>query len=289
MSTGGTGLVMMPWYPRDFRSSTLTWPFIARAVYRELLDIQWDAGALPSDPSDLRELVRASETEWAKAWSRCESKFPIGADGLRRNSRLEAHRADSLVRREKARAKASKAGRAKASKTGRGHSSEGLADTSCMPQEVLEALPQAVPEAMLEQCPPSPSPSPSPESEVSFGNSRARLRAQRVTVPAFHQVVIDAYHRILPDLPRVKAWSKSRRQALNARIGERVADGKPANTIDYWNGFFETVAASDFLTGKVKDFRADLEWLLRPENFLKVIEDKYTPRARADQDRRHAV
>jgi hypothetical protein len=38
------------------------------------------------------------------------------------------------------------------------------------------------------------------------------------------------------------------------------------------------VAESDLLCGRKGEWRADLEWLLRPENFLKVIEGRYAPR-----------
>jgi hypothetical protein len=93
-----------------------------------------------------------------------------------------------------------------------------------------------------------------------------------------HEEVIRAYHEILPEAPQVKVWSKKRRQALDARIRERCKDGKPAATIAYWRGFFEQVAASDFLCGRATSFVASLEWLLRPENFLKVIEGNYANR-----------
>ena len=99
------------------------------------------------------------------------------------------------------------------------------------------------------------------------------------TVPAFHQEVIEAYHELCPALPRVKDWSKPRCQALEARIRERCKAGKPANQITYWREVFTEVSSSDFLTGRSKpDFRASLEWLLRPANFLKVIEGNYTSR-----------
>ena len=97
----------------------------------------------------------------------------------------------------------------------------------------------------------------------------------------FHAQVIRAYHETLPELPAVKVWSETRRKALNARIRERCKDGKPADTVDYWRKLFESVAASDFLCGHAtprdgrQPFRADLEWLLRPENFAKVIEGRY--------------
>lgn len=86
----------MPWYPRDFASSTRGWPLIARAVYRELLDAQWDMGGsqaaiLPDDPEQLREICRATKAEWDTAWKFVAAKFPQ-VEGGRQNSRLEEHR-----------------------------------------------------------------------------------------------------------------------------------------------------------------------------------------------------
>lgn len=102
----------------------------------------------------------------------------------------------------------------------------------------------------------------------------------------FRKAVIAAYHDTLPDLPRVKVWTEKRQQALKARIRERLKDGKPADTLDYWRRLFGQVAASDFLTGRKTDFRADLPWLLLPENFAKVIEGRYAPgNGRADHAR----
>lgn len=92
MSTHLPNLHMMPWFPGDFLASTRGWPLISRAIYRELLDAQWGQGALPPEPSDLRQIVGATPTEWRAGWSRVEPKFPVSADGLRRNYRLEQHR-----------------------------------------------------------------------------------------------------------------------------------------------------------------------------------------------------
>jgi hypothetical protein len=99
----------------------------------------------------------------------------------------------------------------------------------------------------------------------------------------FHQEVIAAYHELLPDLPRVKVWSAKRQRALDARIRERRGEGKPADTVGYWRQYFGQVANSDFLCGRGRsDFCADLEWLLRPENFTKVIEGRYSNRRYAN-------
>ncbi len=84
--------MMMPWYPRDFASSTRGWPLIARGVYRELLDAQWDLGSLPADPKRLQAICGATDEEWVIAWPEIESKFPL-AEASRRNLKLEEHRA----------------------------------------------------------------------------------------------------------------------------------------------------------------------------------------------------
>lgn len=95
-------------------------------------------------------------------------------------------------------------------------------------------------------------------------------------MPSFHNEIIGAYHELLPSLSRVRGWSSKRKLALDARIRERCAEGKPADTIGYWRSFFEAVASRPFLCGENdRGWRADLEWLLRPENFLKVVEGRY--------------
>ena len=86
---------MLPWFPANFHASTRTWPLIARAIYRELLDAQWDAGGIPSDQEALRRIVGASVDQWCGAWPLIQPKFELGTDGLLRNPRLEQHRIKS--------------------------------------------------------------------------------------------------------------------------------------------------------------------------------------------------
>jgi len=96
MSASPPNLFMMPWFPRDFLAATRGWPLIARAIYRELLDAQWDQGGLPTDPAELRALVGATPAEWRAGWPRVKSKFVEGPDGLLRNLRLEEHRRKAI-------------------------------------------------------------------------------------------------------------------------------------------------------------------------------------------------
>jgi uncharacterized protein YdaU (DUF1376 family) len=94
-------LPMLPWYPSSFMSSTRGWSVTARGVYRELLDVQWEMGALPSEAETLQRIIVATNAEW-KSWRLIEGKFPIGTDGLRRNPRLEKEHANAIRRSEKA-------------------------------------------------------------------------------------------------------------------------------------------------------------------------------------------
>jgi hypothetical protein len=77
-------------------------------------------------------------------------------------------------------------------------------------------------------------------------------------------------------LPRVRTWTKKREQYLNARWRE---DPKRQN-LEWWEKFFAYVNQSDLLTGRLdgRDWQANLEWLLKESNFVKVIEGNYENR-----------
>jgi hypothetical protein len=81
-------LPMMPWYPRDFRSSTLGWPLIARAVYRELLDASWDAGGLPTDEHSLRTICGVTAAQWRAAPTGCDIAGHVAPGRRRRVQRI---------------------------------------------------------------------------------------------------------------------------------------------------------------------------------------------------------
>lgn len=82
---------MMPWFPRDFLAATRGWSLVERAVYRELLDAQWEIGRLPMDADELARTISATRTEFDTGFSRCAGKFAKKNGGLV-NERLEQHR-----------------------------------------------------------------------------------------------------------------------------------------------------------------------------------------------------
>ena len=270
MSTGNS-LALLPWFVRDYIAATRHLSLAERGAYTDLLFLSWEMGPLPSDLARLARLVGCDAEEFRQVWPAIRGKFIETAAGFQ-NARLEEQRTESMQRSSAARASAQArwkrySGCERNANAMRTHS-DGNANGHA--------------KSML----PSPSPSPSPDSGVLEDSDSRPRRARTKERPAyegreFHAQVIRAYHETLPELPAVKVWSETRRKALNARIRERCKDGKPADTVDYWRKLFESVAASDFLCGHAtprdgrQPFRADLEWLLRPENFAKVIEGRY--------------
>jgi len=106
-------MARLPWYPRDFRSATLGWPLAARAVYRELLDAQWDLGSLPADERDLRGIVNCAPAEWKTAWRYVAPKFQPDHNGRLKNRRLEEHRQEALRIHKNRKKSAQKAARSR--------------------------------------------------------------------------------------------------------------------------------------------------------------------------------
>lgn len=93
------------------------------------------------------------------------------------------------------------------------------------------------------------------------------------TVP--FQGILDLYHSLLPELPKVAKLTKTRQGYIRQRWLEDLPN------LENWQHFFNHVRQSDFLMGKSEGtngrppFRADLEWLCKPANFVKIAEDKY--------------
>lgn len=117
--------------------------------------------------------------------------------------------------------------------------------------------------------------------------AKASVVASKETGDPFPQCpqaeIIEAYKRLLPDLPQPRVWDGNRANNLRARwrwvVGDLKTKGKPhseAAGIAWFERFFGYVAKSDFLCGRTDRWKgADLGWLVKAENFAKVIEGNY--------------
>lgn len=87
--------------------------------------------------------------------------------------------------------------------------------------------------------------------------------------------LIELYHTLCPTLPKVVKWTMRREATLRQRWREHPH-------IDLWRQYFQLIARSKFLTGKIsprdkarRPFVADFDWLINATNFAKVLEGKY--------------
>lgn len=141
---------------------------------------------------------------------------------------------------------------------------------------------------------------PTPSSSSSSSSSNTLSTPPGVEAPVGapaevpdcpHERIVELYHEVLPTNPRMLEWNETRRGYLRARWKQKaLPNGRTQGytTIEdglaFWRRFFEWCAQSKFLTGQSDGrpgkppFVADLEWLMRPTNFAKVIEGKYHER-----------
>lgn len=98
-----------------------------------------------------------------------------------------------------------------------------------------------------------------------------------VTTNCPHQKIIDLYHKHLPVLPNVKVWNESRSKHLKARWDEN----KNHQTLEFWERLFIYINEKcDHLIGRNdRGWVASLVWIVKAENFAKIIEGNYEKRS----------
>lgn len=91
---------------------------------------------------------------------------------------------------------------------------------------------------------------------------------EKIPAKAIH----DLYNSLCPDLPRSMAMTPKRERQIKARWKEDIS----RQNIGWWEGFFKYVHNVPFLNGNNdRGWKADLEWITNPNNFVKVAEGKY--------------
>jgi len=99
-----------------------------------------------------------------------------------------------------------------------------------------------------------------------------------------YERIMAIYHEALPMLPRVVVVNPARKASIRSRWVEVCAAEKFTLEagVQWFRDFMWGVRKSQFLTGNAgtgkgrdKPFKADLEWLMAPRNFAKVVEGRY--------------
>lgn len=134
----------------------------------------------------------------------------------------------------------------------------------------------------------TPPPTTHPPTEKDNEPTALAVAAEKPaddSVPACpFEKIIEDYHALLPQCPRLLVRNNARDGLIRARWREVFAAGRAKDRddgIQLFRELFEHVSESKFLTGRAParngspPFVADLEWLMRPTNFAKVVEGKY--------------
>lgn len=90
-----------------------------------------------------------------------------------------------------------------------------------------------------------------------------------------YQEIVDLYHEILPNHPKVKVLTEARKRHIRKLALKNLPD------LEHWRKFFNAITRSDFLSGRVeprdgrRPFIADLDFLIKPDKYVKILEGRY--------------
>lgn len=121
---------------------------------------------------------------------------------------------------------------------------------------------------------------------ASLGDSLPTNEPLRVVAVERHRVdykaIISIYHELCIGLPQCILLTPTRERDLKARTAQlqiQMQDKSWGAALDSWHMFFEHVTQSPFLMGQDpsngRRWSATLDWLIKAENFAKVVEGKY--------------
>ena len=92
-----------------------------------------------------------------------------------------------------------------------------------------------------------------------------------------YEKAVDSFNRMCPSLPKVRALTDNRRRLIDK--ADKLINGD-------FEALFRKAEASDYLTGKINNWRADLDWILKDDNPLKILEGKYDNRVKCGKQRK---
>ena len=107
--------------------------------------------------------------------------------------------------------------------------------------------------------------------------AKATRTRQAGTPSAPIQEIVDLYNEKLPMLASATVINDSRRRAISSRWREVVTTDKLDKEagLNFFAEFFDHVSKSKFLTGRSKDWKADIDFLFNPSKFPRIIEGAY--------------
>lgn len=252
-------------YMADYGKKTARLTLAQHGAYTLLLDEVYASELpLPADMTELFRVCRAmGKAEQDAVKFVADKFFPINEQGMRQNPRAHFELIEAAPALEAARLNGKRGGRPKKEPSG-------------------FDLNNPVGFENITQTEPNSKPPHSSDIQLPIGNLSPD---KPPTCP--HQKLIGLFEKHLPELPQPKPelWSGQRAKDLQSRwkwlltatkkTGERYASSE-AEGLDWFSRFFAHVSKSDFLSGRSGKWTAcDLGWLVKSENFTKVVQGNY--------------
>lgn len=258
-------------YPGDYLRDTTRLGLIEHGSYLRLLMAYYaEEQPLPADESELFVIVSAVSAADKAAVRKVAARFfPVGPDGLRRNARADQEIAKAQKRIATARENGAK--------------HKPTSNPPGNPPGIPAGKPEGNPETTQRDTHSGEAlHMPHEEQDQKITKTDVLVVPAKAGTLCPQSEIVALYHELLPSLTRVRDWTEARQGYLRKRWNEKPE----RQTLDWWRKFFGYVAGSDFLMGRKasrggEPFECDLEWLVRPKNFVKVIEGKYENRGAA--------
>ncbi len=263
----------MNYYKRhigDYAAATRHLSLLEHGVYCLMLDVYYTSEkALPVDTRAVQRLVNArSEEERAAVDVVLEEFFEKHADGWHQS------RCDEEIHHKQAKAETNQA-------LGRmGGRPKVITDSVIPESQSLKHESESVSSHET-----SRNPSHKPVTNSQYSDADASVAGGLPACP--HIRLLELFGQRLPVLPQPKPelWAGKSADAMRARwkwvLTAKRTNGKryatdAAEALDWFDRFFGYVAGSDFLTGRNgKWTNCDLGWLMKADNFAKVVQGNY--------------
>jgi uncharacterized protein YdaU (DUF1376 family) len=256
-------------FPADYDRDTKHLSLMQHGAYRLLIDLYMNLGPIGNDMERINRTLHATSREEQAAVEYVLVEFFVLNGGQWTHNRCDKEREHTEGRRHAAQSSAAV----------RWHAKNAPAEqTEC--ERIADAeQTQCDGNANQNQNQNQNQKSQSLLSPAAPGEASVEQKKPAKTVPDCpYEQVVALYHECLPALPGVVKLSEARKSTIRARWRELSAENPGSDQgaiLTLLRAFFGQVARSDFLMGRKTNFTADLFWLLKTENFLKVVEGKY--------------
>lgn len=301
----------MPWYVADYLADTTHLSTERHGAYCLMLMAAWKrGGTLPKDDQQLAEVTKLGMAKWRASKDVLLELFKdTGTHYAHKRVTEEWHKAQAISEKK---AVAGSKGGTKKQQNRSDEGGTGVAEP--VAKRVANGVAHAIAEAKQTSTPARVSlPSPIP-LESGIPGADAPLSPAVLTTappprsesdePEDHAItpacplkqIVGVFAARCPTLPkpRYEMWKDSAAaEAMRQRWkwllsadavredGSRYAT-TPAEALDWFGRFFEAVHDSDFLTGRSGSWKhCDLGWLMKRENFMKVVQGNYTNKEHA--------